>query len=307
MKAKSNGSVGGHRAQGVERRAEPQVDPLRQPRLLEVAARDARPLLVHVAADQLPVVGQAAGDADRGVAGEGAELQRPAGADRPHQEGHQRPLLGSDLHDRDPAQLGGLGGQPPQQLVLARAVLDHVAVQLRRQGRELVGIASSRLSGGRAWPRTRKPARPARRRAPPTDWPGPRPEGRSRSTPAATATGIQSYSSVGSSRGVGAAQHPPGAERAQRDAVAAGHQREAVAEARRRAPAPPAPRAPRRRPAGSASAPRPGAARGRGRRAPSPARSRTGSRGRRRRTGPRGSATNRRADRRRRSPRGRRG
>ena len=149
MKAKSNGSVGGHRAQGVERRAQPQVDPLRQPRLLEVAARDARPLLVHVAADQLAVVGQAAGDADRRVAGEGAELQRAAGADRPHQEGHQRPLLGGDLHDRDPAQLGGLGGQPPQQLILARAVLDHVAVQLRGQDRELVRHRQRRPSGGR--------------------------------------------------------------------------------------------------------------------------------------------------------------
>ena len=85
------GLVGGHRAQGVERRAEPQVDPLRQPGLLEVAARDARPLLVHVAADQLAVVGQAAGDADRRVAGEGAELERAAGADRPHQQGHQAP------------------------------------------------------------------------------------------------------------------------------------------------------------------------------------------------------------------------
>ena len=119
--------VGGHRAQRVERRAEAKIDPLGQPRLVEVAARDARPLLADVAGDEQAVVGQPAGDADRRVAGEGAELERPAGADRAHQQVHERPLLGGDLHDRDPAKLGGLGGEPPQQLVLAGAVLDQVA------------------------------------------------------------------------------------------------------------------------------------------------------------------------------------
>ena len=96
-------------------------------------------------------------------------------------------------------------GEPPEQLVLAGAVLDHVAVQLRGQGGELVrhrqrARGSAALSGARAWPRTRTPARPGRRRAPPTDWPGPPPGAAAGAPQAATATGIQSYSSVGSSR-----------------------------------------------------------------------------------------------------------
>ena len=56
---------GGQRAQGVQRRAEAQLDPVGQPRLLPVGAGQRRPLLADVAADELAVGGHPAGQADR--------------------------------------------------------------------------------------------------------------------------------------------------------------------------------------------------------------------------------------------------
>jgi branched-chain amino acid transport system ATP-binding protein len=66
----------GKRAQRVHGRAEPQLYPVREPRLLPVLPRDRGPLLVDVAADQPPAPAQPPGDADRGVAGKGADLDR---------------------------------------------------------------------------------------------------------------------------------------------------------------------------------------------------------------------------------------
>ena len=44
----------------------------------------------------------------------------------------KRALLGGDLHDRDVLELAlGLGGEPPQHVVLAGAVLDRVARRAR--------------------------------------------------------------------------------------------------------------------------------------------------------------------------------
>ena len=59
------------------------------------------PLLADVAAQEAAAVGQAPGDADRGVAGERADLDREAGVDEPGQQRHERALLGRDLHHAD--------------------------------------------------------------------------------------------------------------------------------------------------------------------------------------------------------------
>ena len=53
-----------------------------------------------------PPGGEAAGDADRGVPGEGADLHGAAGADEAGEQGEQRALVGADLHAGDAAELG---------------------------------------------------------------------------------------------------------------------------------------------------------------------------------------------------------
>jgi branched-chain amino acid transport system ATP-binding protein len=66
----------GKRAQRVDGRPETQLYPVRQPRLLPVLPGHRGPFLVDVAADQLPARAEPPGDADRGVAGEGPDLDR---------------------------------------------------------------------------------------------------------------------------------------------------------------------------------------------------------------------------------------
>ena len=87
MKAKSKGSRSGSAAQRLERRADPELDPVGDPGLLEVGRGDRGVLLGELAGDQPAAGREPAGDADRRVAGEGAELERLAGADQPGRAG----------------------------------------------------------------------------------------------------------------------------------------------------------------------------------------------------------------------------
>ena len=155
----------GQGAQRVERGADPHLDPVRDARALEIRPRDLRPVLVDLTREQPPVGTQPAGDADRGVAGERAHLERPAGADRPHQQGEERALVGRDLHHGHVAERLGLPGELREDVVLARPVLDQVGVQLVVERRVLGRHYPSR--GPSAWaanpaPRpTSPPASPA--------------------------------------------------------------------------------------------------------------------------------------------------
>ena len=115
---------GRQRAQGVQRRADAQLDPVRDPGLLPVSPCDRRPLLADVAAEQPPAVGQAAGQADRRVAGEGTDLDGVGDTGDPGQQGHEGALLRADLHD-------GRGREPPGCLI--RELTEH------RIGRGTVG------------------------------------------------------------------------------------------------------------------------------------------------------------------------
>jgi len=122
------------RAQRVQRRAEPELDTVRQARLLPVGARQRRPLLVDVAAQQRPAVGQAAGQAQCGVAGEGADLDHLAGAHEAGQHRHERALLRADLEDHPVREAGGgLRDQVAQQRVRRAGVGDQILVQVRAQ------------------------------------------------------------------------------------------------------------------------------------------------------------------------------
>ena len=87
--------------------------------------------MLELAAIELAVLGQPARDADRRVAGEGADLDRAPGADRAREQRHERALVGGDLHHRHVALVAlGLGREAASSVVLARAALDHVAVEL---------------------------------------------------------------------------------------------------------------------------------------------------------------------------------
>jgi hypothetical protein len=110
--------LGGQRAQGLDGRRDPQLDAVGDPGPLPVAPRDRRPLLAHVAGEQVPVVGQAAGDADRGVAGERADLHRLPGTDQAHQQSEELALVVRDLHAGAVAELAvGLRGEVAEHLV----------------------------------------------------------------------------------------------------------------------------------------------------------------------------------------------
>src|SRR5205814_9586860 len=65
---------------------------------LPVAARDRRPLLIDVAADEPASGGKRRRNRQRTVAREGADLDRAFGADGPDQKREQRRLIGADLH-----------------------------------------------------------------------------------------------------------------------------------------------------------------------------------------------------------------
>jgi ABC-type branched-subunit amino acid transport system ATPase component len=120
------------RAQRVDGRAEPQLDPVGQARLLPVLPGHRGPFVVDVAADQPASGGQPAGDADRGVAGEGTDLDRSGGAgDLGHQR-HESALLWRDRQAglvRE--QVGGLVRQLPQDRVRRAAMRVEVRVEMK--------------------------------------------------------------------------------------------------------------------------------------------------------------------------------
>ena len=86
---------------------------LSRPASFQCAPRDLGPVLAHVAAPELAVGRQRLGDAERGVTGEGADLDRAPGADRPGQQADLLALMGRDLHagarqrSRSPRAAGG--------------------------------------------------------------------------------------------------------------------------------------------------------------------------------------------------------
>ena len=157
MNATSNASSSGQRAQRVERRAEAQLDPVGEPGLLPVLARDRRPLLADVAAQQPPAGAEPAGDADGRVAGEGAHLDPGTGAAEPGEQRQQRAHLGRHLKgDLTGETLRRLGGQLPQHRVRRGAVRRQVRVQVEadllaapRHGNKL---SSARGSSSRGRP-----------------------------------------------------------------------------------------------------------------------------------------------------------
>src|SRR5262249_29568911 len=75
-----------------------QLDPVPHAGALPVAARDRGVLLADVAAEQLSVGRQTSRDADRGVAGERADLDRVPRPDQPDQHREQLTLVVGDLH-----------------------------------------------------------------------------------------------------------------------------------------------------------------------------------------------------------------
>ncbi len=130
MNAKSNASRSGKSPQRVGGGADADLDPVGDARVGEVRGGDLGVLLGKLAGDQPSAGREPAGDADRRVAGEGAELERLAHPDRLAEEGHEGALVGGDLHPRDPAHRCGLGGDAREHLVLARSVIDDVVVKL---------------------------------------------------------------------------------------------------------------------------------------------------------------------------------
>ena len=130
---------------------------------LEVARGRLRVLLGELEAEQAPGRGEAAGDRDRRVAGEGADLERLLGADRSGEDLHERSLVGRDLHRRDRPHGRSLLLNAREHLVLARPVLDHD----KRGGRRRAPCTCSRPPPGRSWPcrpqspPTKPPAIPA--------------------------------------------------------------------------------------------------------------------------------------------------
>ena len=88
------------RRERLGRGREAKLDALGDAGLLPVAAGDAGPFVADVAADELAVGRQRGRDRQRAVAGEGADLDRPARADELRQQREQRALVGADLHAR---------------------------------------------------------------------------------------------------------------------------------------------------------------------------------------------------------------
>ena len=103
------------------------------PASLPVLAGDRRPLIAHVAAQQAAVGGQPARHAQRRVAGERADLDGAAGSHQRREHGHERTLLGCDLHPGDATEGVRLLDQVAQHGVGPGAVGNEVVVDLRGQ------------------------------------------------------------------------------------------------------------------------------------------------------------------------------
>jgi LacI family transcriptional regulator len=121
----------GQRAQRVDGRAEPQLYPVREARLLPVLPGYRGPLLVDVTAHQPSAVRQPPGNADRGVPGEGADLDGRRGPGDLGQQGHERPLLGGDGQvGLVREQVSGLVRQLPEDGVRRAAVRGEIGVEV---------------------------------------------------------------------------------------------------------------------------------------------------------------------------------
>jgi LacI family transcriptional regulator len=119
------------RAQRVDGRAESQLYPVREARLLPVLPGHRGPLLVDVTAQQASAVRQPPGNADRGVPGEGADLDGGRGPGDLGQQGHERPLLGGDGQVGLVRELlSGLVRQLPEDGVRRAAVRGEVGVEV---------------------------------------------------------------------------------------------------------------------------------------------------------------------------------
>jgi LacI family transcriptional regulator len=119
------------RAQRVDGRAESQLYPVREARLLPVLPGHRGPLLVDVAAHQPSAVRQPPGNADRGVPGEGADLDGRRGPGDLGQQGHERPLLGGDSQVGLVRELlSGLVRQLPEDGVRRAAVRAEIGVEV---------------------------------------------------------------------------------------------------------------------------------------------------------------------------------
>src|SRR5271165_4106347 len=121
----------GQRHERVHGRPEPQLYPIVQARLLPVLPGYRGPLLADVAAQQRSAGRESAGDANRGVTGEGPDLDRRGDPGELREQGHEGALFGSDLQARlVRVQLSGLVGQLPQDGVGRAAVRGEVRVEV---------------------------------------------------------------------------------------------------------------------------------------------------------------------------------
>ena len=106
-----DGLVGRQRAQRLERRGDAQFDAVREAGALPRRPGPRREVLADVAAQQTAAGAQSAGDADRRVSRERADLdgERRAGEER--EGGQQRSLVGTHLHPGGTPQLRRVGAQ----------------------------------------------------------------------------------------------------------------------------------------------------------------------------------------------------
>ena len=65
---------------------------------MPITARDLRPLVVDVAAEELAVGRQRHGNGERAVAGVSADLECAFRPDQAHEQREERTLIGADLH-----------------------------------------------------------------------------------------------------------------------------------------------------------------------------------------------------------------
>ena len=94
--------LGRQRPQGVDARTDPQVDAIGDPGLLPGFARNGGPLLAHVAAEQPAFRPHPARHRERGVPGEGTDLDGVARAHGAHEHLHEHRLVVADLHRNRP-------------------------------------------------------------------------------------------------------------------------------------------------------------------------------------------------------------
>ena len=88
------------RAQRLDRGPDLELDALGDLGTLPRVAGDGRPLLTHVAAQELAADAEAARDGERRVPGERADFDGPLRAHRAHDHLHEDGLVVTDLHDR---------------------------------------------------------------------------------------------------------------------------------------------------------------------------------------------------------------